>query len=138
MLQEFKSLLFRGLLLSITLLPQVFKVSRTSTFHHRNKIIYFHRLKFKNISLPSFLPLISHWTDKDVSKRIKEEVSTNHFGNGIILSTYPISESMVFESSQAVGVKVNHIDIGHPSLNEEPFRDQPPQNEEHDEKIEFQ
>ena len=30
---------------------------------------------------------------------------------------------------------MNHIDIGHPSLNEEPFRDQPVQN---DEKIEFQ
>ena len=45
---------------------------------------------------------------------------------------------MVFESGQAVGVKVNHIHIGHPSLNEEPFRDQSPQNEEHDEKIEFQ
>ena len=45
-----------------------------------------------------------------------------------------MNESMVFESGQAVGVKVNHIDIGHLSLNEEPFRDQPPQN---DEKIEF-
>jgi hypothetical protein len=55
------------------------------------EIIYFHRLKFKNISLPSSLPLISHWTDKDVSKRIKEEASANYFGNGIILSTYPIS-----------------------------------------------
>ena len=42
---------------------------------------------------------------------------------------------MVFESGQAVGVKVNHIDMEHPSLNEEPFRDQPRQN---DEKIEFQ
>ena len=62
------------------------------------EIIYFHRLKFNNIYLPSSLPLISHWTDKDVSKRIKEEVSANHFGNGIILSTYPISQSMVFES----------------------------------------
>ena len=99
------------------------------------EIIYFHRLKFKNISLPSSLPLISHWTDKDVSKRIKEEISANHFGNGIILSTYPVSETMVFENGQAVGVKVNHVDIGHPSVNEEPFRDQPVQN---DEKIEFQ
>ena len=53
--------------------------------------------------MPSSLPLISHWTDKDVSKRIKEEISANHFGNGIILSTYPMSESMVFESGQAVG-----------------------------------
>ena len=30
---------------------------------------------------------------------------------------------------------MNHIDVGHPSSNEEPFKDQPPQN---DEKIAFQ
>ncbi|XP_057518534.1 uncharacterized protein LOC130815841 [Amaranthus tricolor] len=98
------------------------------------EIIYFHRLKFKNISLPSSLPLISHWTDKDVSKRIKEETSANHFGSGLILSTYPVSQTMVFEYGQAVGLKVNNVDIGQPSVNAEPFRDQTVQDED---KIEF-
>ncbi|XP_057525008.1 uncharacterized protein LOC130804557 [Amaranthus tricolor] len=65
---------------------------------------------------------------------IKEETSANHFGSGLILSTYPVSQTMVFEYGQAVGLKVNNVDIGQPSVNAEPFRDQTVQDED---KIEF-
>lgn len=67
------------------------------------QIIYFHKLKFKNVCLPSSLPLIAHWSDMTVSQRLKDEESVKCFGSGILLNCFPISEKLASETEENLG-----------------------------------
>ncbi|XP_021753903.1 uncharacterized protein LOC110719315 isoform X1 [Chenopodium quinoa] len=67
------------------------------------EIIYFHRLRFRNVVLNSTIPLIQHWTDVDIRDRIRNEKLSKGFGCGILeFDTYPVSEKLQFEDGQVV------------------------------------
>ncbi|XP_021743326.1 uncharacterized protein LOC110709413 [Chenopodium quinoa] len=67
------------------------------------EIIYFHRLRFRNVVLNSTIPLIQHWTDVDIRDRITKEKLSKGFGCGILeFDTYPVSEKLQFEDGQVV------------------------------------
>uniref|UniRef100_A0A803M2U1 Uncharacterized protein n=1 Tax=Chenopodium quinoa TaxID=63459 RepID=A0A803M2U1_CHEQI len=67
------------------------------------KIIYFHRLRFRNVVLNSTIPLIQHWTDVDIRDRIRNEKFVQGFWCGILeFDTYPVSEKLQFEDGQVV------------------------------------
>uniref|UniRef100_A0A803MRK4 Uncharacterized protein n=1 Tax=Chenopodium quinoa TaxID=63459 RepID=A0A803MRK4_CHEQI len=67
------------------------------------EIIYFHRLRFRNVVLNSTIPLFQHWTDVDIRDRIRNEKLSKGFGCGILeFDTYLVSEKLQFEDGQVV------------------------------------
>lgn len=59
------------------------------------EIIYFHRLRFRNVELSTSLPLIQHWNDELIRDRIKKEKLSKSFGSGILLcDVYPVSRKL--------------------------------------------
>ncbi|KAL2938332.1 Halomucin, partial [Bienertia sinuspersici] len=67
------------------------------------EILYFHRLKFRDIAESSTLPLIQHWTTLKVRDRIKMEREAKCFGSGILdEETYPVSKKLQFRDGAAV------------------------------------
>ncbi|XP_021765475.1 uncharacterized protein LOC110730000 [Chenopodium quinoa] len=67
------------------------------------EIIYFHRLKFRNVELST--SLIQHWDDELIRDRIKKEKLSKSFGCGILLSdVYPVSGKMKFLDGHVVGI----------------------------------
>uniref|UniRef100_A0A803N6X0 Uncharacterized protein n=1 Tax=Chenopodium quinoa TaxID=63459 RepID=A0A803N6X0_CHEQI len=69
-----------------------------------SEIIYFYRLKFRNVELSTSLPLIQHWNDKLIRDRIKKEKLSKSFGCGILLSdVYPVSGKLKFLNGHVVG-----------------------------------
>ncbi|KAL2931625.1 Halomucin [Bienertia sinuspersici] len=67
------------------------------------EILYFHRLKFRDIAESSTLPLIQHWTTLKVRDRIKMEREAKCFGSGILdEETYPVSKKLQFRDGAAI------------------------------------
>uniref|UniRef100_A0A803MYS5 Uncharacterized protein n=1 Tax=Chenopodium quinoa TaxID=63459 RepID=A0A803MYS5_CHEQI len=57
------------------------------------QIMYFHRLNFQGEKESSTLPLIQHWTDVKIMKRIKLEIKAGGYGQGPLDTfTYPVSQ----------------------------------------------
>uniref|UniRef100_A0A803LLD9 Ubiquitin-like protease family profile domain-containing protein n=1 Tax=Chenopodium quinoa TaxID=63459 RepID=A0A803LLD9_CHEQI len=57
------------------------------------QIMYFHRLNFQGEKESSTLPLIQHWTDVKIKKRIKLEIKAGGYGQGPLDTfTYPVSQ----------------------------------------------
>ena len=60
------------------------------------QIMYFHRLNFQGEKESSTLPLIQHWTDAKIKKRINLEIKAGDFGQGPLDTlTYPVSQPEV-------------------------------------------
>ncbi|KAH9610931.1 hypothetical protein KSS87_015848 [Heliosperma pusillum] len=55
-------------------------------------LAYFHRFNFKGDVMGHTLPLISHWDDEKLSKRVQDEKKTGSLGNAPLLKIdYPIN-----------------------------------------------
>uniref|UniRef100_A0A803NAX1 Ubiquitin-like protease family profile domain-containing protein n=1 Tax=Chenopodium quinoa TaxID=63459 RepID=A0A803NAX1_CHEQI len=63
------------------------------------QIMYFHRLHFQGEKESSTLPLIQHWTDVKIKKRIKLEIKAGGYGQGPLDTiTYPVSQLNIRET----------------------------------------
>uniref|UniRef100_A0A803L2I1 Ubiquitin-like protease family profile domain-containing protein n=1 Tax=Chenopodium quinoa TaxID=63459 RepID=A0A803L2I1_CHEQI len=72
------------------------------------QIMYFHRLNFQGEKESSTLPLIQHWTDVKIKKRIKLEIKASGYGQGPLDTiTYPVSQlnfrGTVFKPAPTLG-----------------------------------
>uniref|UniRef100_A0A803LBF6 Ubiquitin-like protease family profile domain-containing protein n=1 Tax=Chenopodium quinoa TaxID=63459 RepID=A0A803LBF6_CHEQI len=72
------------------------------------QIMYFHRLNFQGEKESSTLPLIQHWTDVKIKKRIKLEIKAGGYGQGPLDTiTYPVSQlnfrGTVFKPAPTLG-----------------------------------
>uniref|UniRef100_A0A803N1M9 Uncharacterized protein n=1 Tax=Chenopodium quinoa TaxID=63459 RepID=A0A803N1M9_CHEQI len=70
--------------------------------------MYFHRLNFQGEKESSTLPLIQHWTDVKIKKRIKLEIKAGGYGQGPLDTiTYPVSQfnfrGTVFKPAPTLG-----------------------------------
>ncbi|KAL2902440.1 Ankyrin repeat and KH domain-containing protein 1, partial [Bienertia sinuspersici] len=74
------------------------------------EILYFHRLKFRDIAESSTLPLIQHWTTLKVRDRIKMEREAKCFGSGILdEETYPSIHNALMEMKQDIECRVEAV-----------------------------
>ncbi|XP_021758664.1 uncharacterized protein LOC110723627 [Chenopodium quinoa] len=72
------------------------------------QVMYFHRLNFQGEKESSTLPLIQHWTDVKIKKRIKLEIKAGGYGQGPLDTiTYPVSRlnfrETVFKPAHTLG-----------------------------------
>uniref|UniRef100_A0A803MUZ1 Ubiquitin-like protease family profile domain-containing protein n=1 Tax=Chenopodium quinoa TaxID=63459 RepID=A0A803MUZ1_CHEQI len=72
------------------------------------QIMYFHRLNFQGEKESSTLPLIQHWMDVKIKKRIKLEIKAGGYGQGPLDTiTYPVSQlnfrGTVFKPAPTLG-----------------------------------
>ncbi|XP_075506832.1 uncharacterized protein LOC142543449 isoform X2 [Primulina tabacum] len=77
------------------------------------QILYFHKLKWHGIAERCTLPLIQHWTNERIRRRIKEESAAGDYGQGEwVIGTYPVSlngKTMVEEKEHHSSVLVEEV-----------------------------
>lgn len=60
------------------------------------QIMYFHRLNFQGERESSIVPLIQHWTDAKIKRRINLEIKAGGFGQGPLDTlTFPVSQPVM-------------------------------------------
>ncbi|KAH6763283.1 hypothetical protein C2S52_020716 [Perilla frutescens var. hirtella] len=75
-------------------------------------LLYLHRLKWKDFSVSSTLPLIRHWNASIFNKRFIEETKAGGFGHGeFVIGVYPVSHGASGASASCEGARFGDVRV---------------------------